>query len=64
MGIDQNYQDQIFSLFKRLHNREFSQKAGMGLATCKKIVQSLNGKIVVESKINEGTTFIIDLPKY
>ena len=50
-------------MFSRLHDRGTSQSAGMGLAICKKIITSLNGTIALHSIVNEGSTFVIELPK-
>ena len=61
LGIDmEKYGDQVFGLNKRFHPR-ISEK-GLGLFMVKAQVESLNGTITVNSKINEGTTFTITLP--
>ncbi len=62
IGFDQIYAEQVFDMFRRLHvNGEF-EGTGIGLTLCKKIVEKHNGFIAVQSKVNEGTTFIITLP--
>lgn len=63
IGISQNYHEQIFQMFKRLHTKEEYPGTGIGLALCKKIVQNLGGEIWLESKPEKGTTFYISLPK-
>ncbi|MGB0839209.1 MAG: ATP-binding protein [Chitinophagales bacterium] len=63
IGIAPEYQDKIFEMFRRLHTRNEYDGTGIGLATCKKIVEQHNGRIWVESIINEGSTFHIALPK-
>lgn len=40
-----------------------AQGMGFGLAICKRIIEAHNGKITVKSKVNEGSTFTITLPK-
>jgi len=62
IGIDKKYQEEIFQVFTRLHSHEKYDGTGIGLATCKKIVKNLHGKIWAESNKNEGTTFYISLP--
>jgi signal transduction histidine kinase len=63
IGFDQKYADEIFVVFKRLHSYHDFEGTGVGLSICKKIVESHNGFIRAESKINEGTRFVIYLPQ-
>lgn len=63
IGIPAKESLRIFSAFQRLHTREEYPGSGIGLAICKKIVESMQGKIWVESEINQGSTFYIKLPK-
>lgn len=57
LGIEAEYQERIFKIFQRLHDREAYAGSGMGLAICKKIVERHGGEIGVESKFGEGATF-------
>jgi signal transduction histidine kinase len=61
IGIEPNFHDRIFAPFFRLHGRHISG-SGMGLPIAKRIVESYQGSIWVESKANVGTTFFFTLP--
>lgn len=62
IGFDQQYAEQIFDMFRRLHVHSEFEGTGIGLTLCKKIVEKHNGFISVQSKVNKGSTFIISLP--
>ncbi len=64
IGIPEEHQERIFKIFERLHTRENYEGSGIGLATCKKIIQSAGGKIWLESTEGVGTTFYFTLPKF
>jgi light-regulated signal transduction histidine kinase (bacteriophytochrome) len=59
-GIDGAYHERIFAPFKRLHGRQIPG-LGLGLAFCQKAVESLGGRIWVESS-GPGATFCFTLP--
>lgn len=62
IGIEAQYIDQIFGIFKRLHNRSVPG-TGIGLALCKRIVESHGGDLWVESEPGVGSSFFFTLPK-
>ncbi|MHA4807905.1 chemotaxis protein CheB [Flavitalea flava] len=62
IGFKQQYADQIFLVFHRLHGQSEYFGTGIGLALCKKIVANHHGEITATSKDNEGATFKLLLP--
>ena len=62
IGFDQQFGEQIFQLFERLHTLEEYDGTGVGLALCKKIVENHNGHIFAVAKENAGATFFVILP--
>jgi signal transduction histidine kinase len=64
IGIKEGDMEKIFEPFKRLHKRdEYITGTGIGLAIVKKIIDEHKGRVWVESKIGEGSTFYFILPK-
>jgi PAS domain S-box-containing protein len=62
MGIDPDYKESIFGLFKRLHSSNEYAGTGIGLAICRRIVDRYQGRIWVESEPGRGSTFRFTLP--
>lgn len=62
IGIPERYRDRIFELFFHLGRQE-EPGAGVGLATCKKLVNLHGGRIWVESEEEQGTTIFLSLPQ-
>ena len=62
IGIQPEYQEQIFGLFKRLNNRDY-KGSGLGLSIAKRLVDNINGHLGIQgSKPNEGTSFVFSYP--
>lgn len=61
LGLSTAQQSKLFTMFKRLHTHV--EGTGIGLYIIKRIVENMQGKVVVESELNEGSTFKVYLPK-
>jgi PAS domain S-box-containing protein len=62
-GIEEKHFERIFQIFQTLSSRDDFESTGIGLTITKKIVELYGGKIWVESKVGEGSTFFFTLPK-
>lgn len=63
IGIEKEHQEKIFAPFQKLHSEQEYSGSGIGLATCKRIVDMHKGEIWVESEKDKGTKFVFTLPQ-
>ncbi|CAA7625587.1 ATP-binding protein [Magnetospirillum sp. UT-4] len=61
VGIPESASERVFELFQRLHGRDV-EGSGIGLATCRRIVEQHGGSIRVEGEADRGSTFRLTLP--
>lgn len=62
IGIKQEYTQQIFNIFQRLHRKSEFEGTGIGLAMCKKIVLNHSGLINAKDSTENGAVFNVVLP--
>jgi len=62
-GIEEKDRQRVFQLFQTLKPRDEADSTGVGLAVVKKAVEMYGGRVWIESKVGEGSTFYFTLPK-
>jgi light-regulated signal transduction histidine kinase (bacteriophytochrome) len=62
IGIEAQFYEKIFQVFQRLSSEQKGDGHGIGLATCKKIIERHQGRIWLESQVDIGTTFYFTIP--
>ena len=63
IGFENQYSDDIFVVFKRLHSYHEIEGTGIGLSICKKIMEQHNGVITATSELDKGATFMVGIPE-
>jgi light-regulated signal transduction histidine kinase (bacteriophytochrome) len=61
IGINPQYKEQIFEIFKRLHSAAAYPGTGMGLVICQRIIGRAGRRIWVESALGQGSTFFFTI---
>lgn len=62
IGIDPQYHEHIFHIFKRLHTETEYEGTGIGLAIVSRAARRIGGELRIESAAGQGSTFVIRLP--
>lgn len=62
IGFDNTYADQVFSVFRRLHDKDAYQGTGIGLAICRKVAHRHGGEILASGEPGKGARFTLQLP--
>ncbi len=62
IGIEEEYFEDVFVVFKRLHGRQNYQGSGIGLSLCQKIIEAHGGKIWISANSDAGSTIHFTLP--
>jgi signal transduction histidine kinase len=61
IGIEKQSQERLFGLFQRLHPTGDYEGTGIGLAIVRRAVERMGGKVGVESELNHGSKFWVEL---
>jgi signal transduction histidine kinase len=63
IGLSPQYAERIFGAFERLNSAREYEGTGIGLAIVKQAVERMGGRVGVDSQLNAGSTFWLELPE-
>ncbi len=63
IGIEQDYHNEVFLMFKKLYSENKYKGTGIGLSICKKIIEQHQGDIWLDSVVGEGSSFYFTVSK-
>lgn len=63
IGIQKEFEETVFKMFKRLHTRDVYEGSGIGLAICRKAVEIAGGKVYLKQSGTTGSVFTMEVPK-
>lgn len=63
IGFENEHSQEIFKVFKRLHNYQEFEGTGVGLSICKKIIEKHGGSISAEGAVDQGSVFTLVIPE-
>ncbi len=63
IGIATTHHERVLGIFEKVHSNKTYDGNGIGLAICQKIMQSIKGRLWLESTLGEGTTVFLQFPK-
>lgn len=63
IGVQEEYKEQIFEMFQRLHTKDAFPGTGLGLSACRKLAKAMDGKIVLHKSGSQGSTFLLKFRK-
>jgi len=63
IGVSEEFHEEVFKMFKRLHTNTEYEGTGLGLSLCKKIVDQFEGTIALDSNPGSGSVFTVSIPQ-
>lgn len=61
-GLSEQQQSQLFQAFNRINQTDSIEGTGLGLVICRQLIEEMGGEIGVDSQLDQGSTFWLDIP--